>query len=80
VELPIGQLVGQLPMVLEATHSLVVLNFLGKYAKWFFQYTFAATTATIVSGSIAERCQFVAYFIYSAAITGNYYNFFRDIL
>ena len=45
----------------------------GNLNTWFFQWAFAAATATIVSGSVAERCSFEAYVGYSAVLSGFVY-------
>lgn len=48
------------------------VNFQGK-ASWFFQWAFAGTAVTIVSGCIAERCSFLAYFVYAIVLTSVVY-------
>ncbi len=40
---------------------------------WFFQMVFVATTASIVSGTLAERVNLWAFFIFVAALTGFIY-------
>ena len=43
------------------------------WGSFLFQWAFAATAATIVAGSVAERTQFVAYLVYSIALTAFIY-------
>jgi Amt family ammonium transporter len=43
------------------------------FAGWFFQWAFAATTATIISGAVAERCAVGGYIIVSIAMTAVIY-------
>jgi Amt family ammonium transporter len=43
------------------------------FAFWVFNYTFSATAATIVAGTLAERCQMAAYLCYSIMLVGFVY-------
>ncbi|KAK9803386.1 hypothetical protein WJX72_003452 [[Myrmecia] bisecta] len=43
------------------------------WGSFMFQFAFAITTVAIVSGAVAERCQFRAYIIYTAALSGFIY-------
>jgi ammonium transporter, Amt family len=40
---------------------------------WLFNYAFSAASATIVAGTLAERCQMIAYLGYSVILTGLVY-------
>ena len=48
------------------------LDFTGQ-SFWLFQLTFCSASATIVAGTLAERCQMVSYLAYSLMLAGFVY-------
>ncbi len=49
----------------------------GGHAFWYFQFSFAATSTTIVSGMIAERAVIRTYLLTAIILTGKYFCRFR---
>eukprot|EP00538_Stauroneis_constricta_P002897 CAMPEP_0119560260 /NCGR_PEP_ID=MMETSP1352-20130426/14432_1 /TAXON_ID=265584 /ORGANISM="Stauroneis constricta, Strain CCMP1120" /LENGTH=276 /DNA_ID=CAMNT_0007608203 /DNA_START=60 /DNA_END=886 /DNA_ORIENTATION=+ len=56
--------------VLFGTTNFFLMNIDDNFAFWVFQYAFSAAAATIVAGTLSERCQMNAYFYYSVFLSG----------
>ncbi len=54
-------------------NSAVIENGHAVTSNWFFQMVFVATTASIVSGALAERVNLWAFFAFTAVLTGIIY-------
>ena len=54
-------------------HCLLKPSLTPKPYSYLSQFAFAATSATIVAGTLAERCQMTAYLCYSLVLTGFVY-------
>lgn len=67
-----GGLIGTSGFLLDPSTSGDVAG-LPVMAFWFFQLVFAGTAATIVSGGMAERTQFISYLVYSFFISAIIY-------
>ncbi len=57
----------------EGATAAVVENGYAVTSDWFFQMVFVATTASIVSGALAERVNLWAFFAFTAVLTGVIY-------
>uniref|UniRef100_A0A914HVX0 Ammonium transporter AmtB-like domain-containing protein n=1 Tax=Globodera rostochiensis TaxID=31243 RepID=A0A914HVX0_GLORO len=43
---------------------------ISNFGRFFFQYVFAARASTIISGAVAERAEFITFFVYSLLVPG----------
>lgn len=66
-------LIGGIDFFTQGAYSAILPAGVPKYAYLIFQTVFCATAATIVSGAMAERTKFLAYCLYSAAISAIVY-------
>ena len=57
----------------EASTSAVVESGYSVMSDWFFQMVFVATTASIVSGALAERVKLLPFFVFTLMLTGLIY-------
>ena len=57
----------------EAAKAAVVKNGYSTMSDWFFQMVFVATTASIVSGALAERVKMWSFFLFILVMTGVIY-------
>ncbi len=64
---------GGFDFFLHGNYSQILPSGVSLWAYVIFQTVFCATSATIVSGAMAERTRFLAYCIYSAVISGVVY-------
>ena len=56
-----------------AVHQAVLENGYARMSDWFFQMVFVATTASIISGALAERIRIPAFFLFVIALTAFIY-------
>ncbi|MCH3972276.1 MAG: ammonium transporter [Oscillospiraceae bacterium] len=64
---------GWLDPGIQQSYAQILPTGVPKWAYVIFQTVFCATSATIVSGAMAERTKFISYCIYSAVISGILY-------
>ncbi|SKA88972.1 nitrogen regulatory protein P-II family /ammonium transporter [Clostridium sp. USBA 49] len=65
--------IGGIDFLSRGAYSNILPEGVPKYAFFIFQTVFCATSATIVSGAMAERTKFISYCIYSALISAIVY-------
>ncbi|MBP1918020.1 ammonium transporter [Youngiibacter multivorans] len=65
--------IGAIDFLSQGAYTDILPAGVPKYAFFIFQTVFCATAATIVSGAMAERTKFLAYCMYSAAISAVVY-------